>query len=91
MTLENFVCLASRALNETYANAAGVGGHQFLPIGGHQDVTVTDFKGMFGVVEIRGAASDGDVTYDLAADICVMKGQYISMDGQPGDTAFAFV
>ncbi|MBK5332068.1 MAG: hypothetical protein JJD93_08860 [Ilumatobacteraceae bacterium] len=52
---------------------------------------MTHFKGMFGVVEIRGAASDGDGTYDFAADICFLKGQYISMDGQPADTAFAFV
>ncbi len=52
---------------------------------------ITDFKGVVGAAEIRGTATDGEVTYDFDADMRFMKGRYITIDGRLHNAAFAFV
>ena len=65
--------------------------HVLPPAVGFEMSTITDFKGVVGAAEIRGTATGGAVTYDFDADMRFMKGQYISLDGQLRNAAFAFV
>jgi hypothetical protein len=65
--------------------------HVLPPSVGFELSTITDFKGVVGAAEIRGTATDGDVTYDFDADMRFMKGQYITIDGRLHNAAFAFV
>jgi len=65
--------------------------HVLLPSVGFEMSTITDFKGVIGAAEIRGTATDGALTYDFDVDMRFMKGQYITIDGQLRDAAFAFV
>jgi len=65
--------------------------HVLPPSVGFEISTITDFKGVVGAAEIRGTASDGALSYDFDADMRFMKGQYITIDGQLRDAAFAFV
>jgi hypothetical protein len=65
--------------------------HVLPPSIGFDVSTITDFKGVVGAAEIRGTATDGATTYDFDADMRFMKGQYITIDGQLRDAAFAFV
>jgi hypothetical protein len=65
--------------------------HVLPPSVGFEMSTITDFKGVVGAAEIRGAATDGALTYDFDVDMRFMKGQYITIDGQLRDAAFAFV
>jgi hypothetical protein len=65
--------------------------HVLPPLVGFEISTITDFKGVVGAAEMRGTASGGDVSYDFDADMRFMKGQYITVDGQLHNAAFAFV
>ncbi len=65
--------------------------HALPPSVGFEMSTITDFKGVIGAAEIRGTATDGDVTYDFDADMRFMKGQYIALDGHLRSAAFGFV
>ena len=65
--------------------------HVLPPSVGFELSTITDFKGVVGAAEIRGTATDGEVSYDFDADMRFMKGQYITIDGRLRNAAFAFV
>lgn len=65
--------------------------HVLPPSVGFEMSTITDFNGVVGAAEIRGTATDGDLTYDFDVDMRFMKGRYIGVDGQLRDAAFAFV
>lgn len=65
--------------------------HVLPPSVGFEMSTITDFKGVIGAAEIRGTATDGDANYDFDVDMRFMSGQYITVDGQLRNAAFAFV
>jgi hypothetical protein len=66
--------------------------HAYFPVIGLDLSTITDFRGVVAATEVQGTAvgTDGS-SYWFDADMRLMEGEYVAMDGHLRRGAFAFV
>jgi hypothetical protein len=67
-------------------------GHAYFPVLGLDLSTVTDFRGVVAATEVQGetVGTDGS-EYWFDADMRLMEGEYVAVDGRLRRGAFAFV
>ena len=66
--------------------------HAFFPVVGLDLSTITDFHGTVAATEVQGTArgSDGSRLW-FDADMRLMQGRYIALDGRLRQRSFAFI
>lgn len=74
---------------------AGLGLHVFLPVPGQEPSTIFDFNGRIAIVDLIG---DGVRTVDgvpepaaFRADLRIIEGTYIGLDGNRHQNTFGFI
>ena len=66
--------------------------HVFGPAPGAELSTITDFNGVVGATEIRGAATGSDGSrFSFDADMRFMEGEYVGTDGRLRHGSFGFI
>lgn len=66
--------------------------HAFFPAIGLELSTITDFHGDVAATEVQGTATGDDgSTWWFDADMRLMQGHYIAMDGRLRERSFAFI
>ena len=65
--------------------------HTFFPALGNEVSTITDFSGFVAAAEIQGAATGGGKSLSFDADMRLIQGKYVGMDGRVHEGSFGFI